>query len=239
MNLPKMILFDYGETLLSERNIDFLRGERVVFYYLQENPRQVTPEEVAAFGVEVFEAYGTCREKGFEIHEWPALRCKYEYFGLSFRIPLQEVEKILWTNASEGVLMPHIAELLDFLRENQIRVGVISNIGWSGEALSDRLHRYFPGYPFEFILASSEYAIRKPNPWLFAIALQKAGLSGEEVWYCGDRISADVCGAHGAGIFPVWYKDTEEVPPTVGFAYLHIRDWRELMAILQNIAKKQ
>ena len=76
MNLPKMILFDYGETLLSERNIDFLRGERAVFSYLQETPRQVTPEEVAAFGTEVFEANGTCREKGFEIHEWPALRCK-------------------------------------------------------------------------------------------------------------------------------------------------------------------
>ena len=101
-----------------------------------------------------------------------------------------------------------------------------------------------PENHFEFILASSEYCIRKPHPVLFQIALQKAGLTAEQVWYCGDSIKADVYGAHNAGIFPVLYESkTHEDHPypdqneglSVEFEHLHIGHWRELMDILEKI----
>ena len=41
MNKPKMIIFDYGHTLLCEPGFDFLRGEQSLFEYedeTMENP---------------------------------------------------------------------------------------------------------------------------------------------------------------------------------------------------------
>lgn len=139
--------------------------------------------------------------------------------------------------------MPYISKLLEFLNQSGIRTGVISNIGWSGNALSRRINRLLPENRFEFILASSEYTVRKPSPLLFRIALNKAGLSPEEVWYCGDNLQADVFGAHGAGIFPVFYqgefpeeprKIRSEPVGEVDFPYLYIRDWRELISVLKK-----
>ncbi|MCI9457755.1 MAG: HAD-IA family hydrolase [Oscillospiraceae bacterium] len=244
MNRPKMILFDYGGTLLYEPKFDLLRGERAVFRYIKENPQNVTPEQAHSHDKELFENADKCRAMGYECHEWPLLRCKYESLNITFQIPLEEVETVLWDNTSPGGKMPYISELLEFLERSQIRTGVISNIGWSGNALARRINRLLPENRFEFILASSEYAVRKPNPLLFRIALNKAGLSPEEVWYCGDSIQPDVFGAHGAGIFPVLYQGEfpEELertlraqpPGEIDFPYLHIRDWREMISVLEK-----
>jgi len=80
---------------------------------------------------------------------------------------------------------------------------------------------------------------------MFDIALQKAGLTADKVWYCGDSIGADVYGARNVGIFPVHY--TGEAPETpnpfakyndgliVDFDYLHINDWRELIEVLEGL----
>lgn len=243
MDKPKMLLFDYGGTLLYETKFDFSKGEQAVFQHIKWNPRNITLEQARALGNELFGDVGQCRKMGYEVHEWQLLRCKYESLGIAFDISLEEVETLLWDNASVGGKMPYISELLEFLYKSGIRTGVISNICWSGNALSRKIQRFLPENHFEFILASSEYAVRKPNPILFQVALNKAGLAPEEVWYCGDRMKPDVCGAHRAGIFPVFYEgelpeDTEQVSREpvgeVDFPYLHIRDWRELISILEK-----
>ena len=139
--------------------------------------------------------------------------------------------------------MPGIEELLGVLHRKGIRTGVISNLGWTGEALRQRINRLLPENHFEFVLASSDYAFRKPHPMMFRIALQKAGLAPQEVWFCGDSVEADVYGAHGVGMFPVLYEGTGEAGErspylqknreiSVDFDYLHIHHWRELLAVL-------
>ena len=52
----------------------------------------------------------------------------------------------------------------------------------------------------DFVITSSDYFIRKPNYILFHIALQKAGLHANEVWYCGDNPQADIEGSSQVGI---------------------------------------
>lgn len=241
---PRMILFDYGETLLWERDRDFLQGYRAMFQFITKNPNGVTPEEVHALSEGIFQEAESCRKFGYEIHEFQLLRTTAEIFGLEFSVPLKEVERAIWTNASKGGTTPHIEELLEYLSKEDIRTGVISNIGWSGGALKERIDRFLPENNFEFIIASSEYGIRKPNPFIFRIALQKAGLKPSEVWFCGDSTEADIKGAHGAGIFPVYYdnaceKDLHTEPDTqVDFNYLHIHDWTEIIDTLASMPTK-
>ena len=240
MRKPKMILFDYAHTLAWEPNPDFLRGENAVFAHVKDNPRRVTPEEAARLGTELFLAARDCRHSGWELHEHQQLRLKYDLLGLTFDLPLADIEKLLWTETCPGVPMPDVPDMLAELRERGIRTGVISNLGWSGEALADRLRRLLPEHDFEFVITSSDYGVRKPDPLIFRAALAKAGLSPNEIWFCGDQIDADVFGAQRAGISPVWY---EELTIPNGFArknagltitgeHLHIHHWRELIDAL-------
>ena len=240
MRKPAMILFDYAHTLAWEPQPDFIRGEKTVFAHVQDNPHHVSPEEAARLGTELFLSARDCRHSGWEVHEHQYLQLKYDLLGLTFDLPLNELEKLLWTAACPGEVMPGVQEMLAELRTRGIRTGVISNLGWSGEALADRLHRLLPGHAFEFVISSSDVAVRKPNPLIFQAALSRAGLSAEEVWFCGDQIDADIFGAQSSGIFPVWYEDTtipngfarKNACLTITGEHLHIHHWHELIAAL-------
>jgi len=136
--------------------------------------------------------------------------------------------------------MPNIEALVAYLYENGIRTGVISNIGFSGQALKSRIDHYIPENHFEFIIASSEYMIRKPHPMIFELALRKADLPANDAWHCGDSVFADIEGAAGVGIFPVWYENTTIENPFPSdkkpdCAHLHIQDWSDLIAMLGRI----
>ena len=140
--------------------------------------------------------------------------------------------------------MPGADSLIRYLNETGIRTGVISNNGWSGDALRDRFDRLLPENRFEFILSSADYMIRKPDRRLFEVALLKADLPPEKVWFCGDSYEKDVVGARSAGIFPVWYEDGRvdhspansrqeacaEDPPL-----LHITGWMQMIELLKTL----
>lgn len=246
MQKPEMILFDYGFTLLNEPDADFLRGEEAVFPYILDNPMGKTPKELCEAGLAIFRQLKDCRHMGFEITERQMMQLKYDSFRVTFSIPLEEVENILWDHVSPGGRMQGVEALLSHLAEMGIRSGVISNLGWSGAALRRRIDRLLPENRFEFVLASSEYGFRKPHEAMFRIALQRAGLSPENVWFCGDSAAADVCGAHNAGIFPVLYEgeaeDGERSPYLeknrqipLEFDHLHIHHWQELGKVLEQL----
>lgn len=242
MHRPQMVLFDYANTLLWEPDADYVRGEEAVFAHVVGNPHGVTPEEAARLGTELFLAARPCRHSGWELHEHQQLRLKYDLLGLTFDLPLSEIEKLLWTAACPGAVMPGVQAMLAGLRERGIRTGVISNLGFTGEALSSRLRRLLPEHAFEFVIASSDYGVRKPDPLIFRAALSKAGLSAGDVWFCGDQIEADIHGAQAAGIFPVWYEE-QSIPNsfarknaglTVTGEHLHIHHWDELLPALDK-----
>lgn len=246
MKKPEMIIFDYGHTLLYEPGFDAKRCEEAAYPYIVSNPQNLTAAQIYAEVQRMFAQFQEQRDNGIETHELQFMRLVYESLGLRFRISYEELEEIEWNAASEGAVMPYVEEMLDYLHKSGIRTAVISNICWSGNALTNRVNRLLPDNRFEFIMASSEYIIRKPDRMLFDIALLRAGLAAEQVWYCGDSIRHDVIGAHGAGIYPVLYEgDTpDEVNPyahqndgmCVDFEYLHIRDWRELVEVLRGMS---
>lgn len=246
MTKPEMIIFDNGHTLLYEPDWDSGRGNRELFKYITANPNGVTVEDFQRTVSEVFEKIQQIREShNCEICARVGNRTTAELLGLEFSLSPAEWEIVFWSAATPGAVMPYADKMLDFLNENKIRTAVISNLVWSGEALAERINRLLPNNRFEFIIASSDYMYRKPSRVLFDIALKKAGLPADSVWYCGNSIAADVYGAHGAGIYPVHYDDRSVgVPSSSGadnsappdFDYLHIHDWRELIDILKKTA---
>ena len=85
--------------------------------------------------------------------------------------------------------------------------------------------------------------MRKPNRILFDIALQKAGVSSDEIWYCGDNPQAYIEGAAQVDIYPVWYdndtdkdykdRSNERLPHC---EYLLIHEWNEMIDLLEKIS---
>lgn len=240
MQAPKMILFDYGQTLCHPTGADFLRGERAVFAHVTENPHRVTPEQAFELGMKLFSEAEASRHIGYEVHEWPLLRLKYESLGLRFDLSLPELEMVLADAADPDSPMPGVEAMLADLRARGIRTGVISNLGWSGNALKARLKKTLPEHAFEFIITSSEYALRKPNPLLFRVALEKARLAASEVWFIGDSLAADAAGARSAGILPILYRGESDLnPSTLEDAgttadCLTLRRWSELTDLLSR-----
>lgn len=230
-----MVLFDFGGTLAWETENDFLRGWRAVFRTVKAPPAGASPARAHELASRLWEYQAVCRQHGAELHEWQQLRTVLGILGLEEALTLEAAEQLLMENASTAEPVPYAGELLDFLHRQGIRTGVISNIGWSGNGLVHRLKQLLPDNRFEFVIASSEYGIRKPDPLLFQIALGKAGLQPSRVWYCGDNFSFDVCGAQGAGIFPVWLNREGREPPAADFPYLAVEGWRELIAVLEEI----
>jgi putative hydrolase of the HAD superfamily len=246
MKTPKMILFDYGYTLLYEQNFDFLRGECALVPYIVKNRNRMSPEQVNELANRLYAQIISARKFGVEIHERQFQRMLYEYAGIEFSIGSEEVELIKWTAASPGALMPDADKILDDINRRGIRSGVISNIGWSEYALKSRIDRLLPNNRVEFVIASSEYGFRKPNPYLFELALRKAGLPPGDVWFYGDNPRADVEGAARVGIFPVWYdNDTDRehkdsvLEPHPACDHLYIREWDELIRTLEELVQHE
>ena len=245
MKNPEMILFDYGHTLLYQPGFNTSNGNKAIYPYINRNPRNISLEEYDRTINELFAQIRAQRGPILEIHEHNFLRLAMEYMDISYSVSIEDAEEIIMNGISKGGMMPHADILLDYLNAKGIRTGVISNNCFSSNALKKLFDRLLPRNKFEFVMASSDYIFKKPHSMMFDIALQKAGLSADKVWYCGDSIEADVQGAKNVGMFPVLYEGatddgTNPFPHQndnlkVDFEYLHITDWTELIEVLEQI----
>lgn len=242
ISYPEMIIFDYGQTLLHDRGWDNLRGRMELFKHIKKNPLNVTAEEFnKTFDMVYDRVMELEKREGCDISSEVADKTAAALLNIEFDITPLELQIVFWNAASKGGVMPGADKMLDFLNEKGIRTGVISNLHWSGEALKNRFARLLPNNRFEFIITSCDFMFRKPSRVLFDIALNKAGLHPEKVWFCGDSQTADVEGASSAGIFPVWYDndlsdlDTKERSYTPRCEHLHINNWSEMIKILDKL----
>jgi HAD superfamily hydrolase (TIGR01509 family) len=93
---------------------------------------------------------------------------------------------------------------LQSLGEAGLRLGLISNAADEGnvQRLIDRaeLRRYF-----DPIIVSAAVGLRKPNPAIFALALNAWNLPAGECVMVGDTLGADILGAQLAGMRNAWF----------------------------------
>lgn len=234
---PKMILFDYGQTLVNEAKFDGVKGTEAVLKYATKNKYNRTAAQIQAVADEMNGELGRfdpSRRHLLQVEIPNDMFCGYLYEsqGVELSISGAKRDKVFWDAASPGVPTEGVEEFLAFLKEQGIRRAVLSNITFCGEALANRLQEVLPEHDFEFILATSEYMYRKPNRRIFEFALEKAGLRAEEVWYIGDNYECDIEGARNAGLFPVWYLGATEKPQEPRKGILTVKSWEEVKALL-------
>ena len=238
MTKPKMILFDYGQTLVNEAKFDGVKGTEAVLQYATRNKYNRTAAEIQAVADEMNGELGRfdpARRHLLQVEIPNDMFCGYLYEsqGVELSIRGAKRDKVFWDAASPGVPSEGVEDFLTFLKEQGIRTAVLSNITYCGEALENRLQEVLPNHQFEFILATSEYMYRKPHRRIFEFALQKAELTPEEVWYIGDNYECDVEGAKNAGLFPVWYLGATQKLQEPKEGILTVKSWEEVKALLK------
>lgn len=137
------------------------------------------------------------------------------------------IEKLvgMW-NKNELLGKPFLEtiEVLDYLKEKKLKIGLISNTPPTITRLLDKydLNKYFDATIFSF-----DTGLLKTNPDMFKKLLKKMKLKPEEVVMVGDSIPTDVLGARQAGIRAVLVdrRNRREFTPKV----VNLRELKDLM----------
>lgn len=156
------------------------------------------------------------------------ISCPEISLGIEIALSNSEIDTVFWNAAAPGTPTEGLKDFLGYLKNKGIRSGVISNISYAPSVVAERINRLLPENAFEFIITSSNYIFRKPNPNIFDLALEKAGLRSDEVWYIGDQYECDIKGSLNAGLFPVWYIGAIDLPYTEDKNILTAKTWDEI-----------
>jgi REG-2-like HAD superfamily hydrolase len=102
-----------------------------------------------------------------------------------------------WSNPENFRLFEDVQLTLEMLKRRQIIINCISNE-------DKNLYNFFVHFHilkyFQLIVLSEEERIEKPNPKIFKLALERAGLKPSETIHVGDSLYSDYKGALKAGL---------------------------------------
>jgi putative hydrolase of the HAD superfamily len=140
--------------------------------------------------------------------------------------------------AAAAVVAPGAAALLAWLRAHGVRIGLISNTIWPGDVHRLDLERYELLPYFDTMIFSSETTLWKPDPRIFALALERLGAKAERAAFVGDRLLEDVQGAQRAGLRAVFVEGTQDyadIPVDAFIPDARIQRLADLPAALASI----
>ncbi len=145
-------------------------------------PGGVSPVAVPAHLAELW----AVRDHSAELH-------RAAYTGLAREVSLPDprlYDALYARHMSPQAWRPYddAAEVLAGLRERGVKVGVVSNIGWDLRPVF-RAHGLDP-YVDTYAL-SYEHGVQKPDPRLFAVALESLGTDPRDALMVGDDRRAD------------------------------------------------
>jgi HAD superfamily hydrolase (TIGR01549 family) len=105
--------------------------------------------------------------------------------------------EMLWRTTDEAN-----ARILAQLKARGLSLAIVSN---SDGRIESAFHQAgLAGY-FDFFIDSFDVRVEKPDPEIFRLATERAGVAANEAAYVGDLYSVDVVGARNAGLIPVLY----------------------------------
>lgn len=171
------------------------------------------------------------RDEWWQHHASSALTCG---------VPASEVAaavEALFDVYREPGFLDHVApgafEGLRSLAETGLRLAIVSNHDGTMER---RLHDLGicqigagAGVPVDAIVDSGAVGVRKPDPRIFAIALDRVGLAPHQVAHVGDHVGVDVAGARAAGVHPIHFDPYDDCSDRAD--HDHVRSLTELSQI--------
>jgi len=235
---PEMIFFDCGGTLISDVKANNHKGVKALFSLIASNPYGVTENDFEQCFFQTMREARKISGKLVEISNSALLKYTLDYFSIQLYVSIEQAELYVLNELCHSCQIKNADKMLQTLYELNIRSGIITNVSWSHENVKTILEALFPMHSFEMIITSSEYIFRKPDKHIFEIALKKAQLKSQDVWYVGNEYEADIIGAVNAGLTPVMFAAEDNLPAFGAVNMtdcLTVSDWSEFVRFLKQL----
>lgn len=236
----KAVLFDLDDTLLPDEPAAdgalLAVGEHAKV--IHNIPPASLRRSVRRIARELWRAHPVVsRTPDFELSSWEALSCRFtdndpELAELGSWAPTFRCE--VWTRAlaENGFADPMLSEQLGLLyaAERRLRyrpfpdavpcleslrprfaLGLVTN--GPSDLQRDKLAASGLAPFFPVTAISREVGVPKPNPRIFASALERLGVEPAEAVHVGDSLRRDVAGAQAAGIRAIWLNRSGSALP--------------------------
>ncbi|MBR5741644.1 MAG: HAD family hydrolase [Firmicutes bacterium] len=250
----RAVLFDVGGTFTTVYNSPELRtafakrlSDRLSLYGIELNAPY---EELGVRLHENAEAYKHHVEETRV--ELPNARVWSEFYLRDYAIPEETIapyaEELSFLYDYERMISlrrPHLKETLETLRADGYLLGVVSNV-FSRSLTPHLLMEYGIDGLMDTVILSSEVGVRKPDPRIFEIAMDRIGVTKDETCYVGDTLSRDVLGSRNAGLAlsiqienpAVAHRDVAFTGPDGPKPDFFIHDLAEIPPILARVNRK-
>ena len=208
MKLPKGILFDLDDTIISfDASADCLWQEVCEKFAaetegIEADTLQAAIDRTRKWYWQDAERHGHGRHNLAETRR-DIVRMAFSDIGVS-DVGLANQLADAYTNGRHErlELFPDAERTLEGLSRNGTRLALITN--GHAEGQREKIERFKLERFFECVLIEGEVGIAKPDPEIFLMALDQLRLSPEKTWMVGDNLEWDIGGAQAVGIFAVW-----------------------------------
>jgi len=238
MPVIQAVLFDLGETLLHYEPVDtlacFEQGARLAYQRLEQKGHRLP-----SFGRyhrrqrrAIKLAYAWSKLTGREFNSMDLLARMHRRMHLpTDGATLRDLTNLFYKPLSDHARQePETTDVLVRLRSEGVALGLVSNTFVPGSALDDHLQREGLLEFFPVRVYSCDVGLRKPNPRVFRLALDRLGAEADRSLFVGDRLDVDVRGANRVGMISVLKAAT--LPDGGIRPRHHIRRLAELPALI-------
>lgn len=147
--------------------------------------------------------------------------------GLPTADGLRDVLYAGFTDLENYALFDDVRPAIDALIEHEVILGIVSNFeAW----LEELLERLGVRDAFPVRVISGHVGIEKPDPRIYRLALERAGVAAHEAAFVGDNPEFDVEPSAALGMTPVLIDRRERHP---GHGGTRVEDLRDLVAALE------
>ena len=234
--------FDFGGTLFSYRDV----GRKMFANTLAGARRLGASGEPRELGT----LYRRANESAFKQMGTRAYYLHREIFENAFRGFAQLLGKeaspvdVEWFYNGQRDALVHgfslranCIETLSALRARGLHVSIVSNI--DDDFLDPMVARSGLDAHLDAWTSSEEARSCKPDPGIFRLACEKAGVAPDRVMFVGDSREADIAGGRALGMTTVLIRDGDTLPPGVGAGepgepHHEIEDLAEVLALLES-----
>lgn len=119
---------------------------------------------------------------------------------------------------------PVLQEVLGEMKENRIKLGVISDFPVKEKLSYLGLDRYW-----DEVCSADELGYLKPKPQAFAVMAEKLGIRPEKIIYVGNHYLYDIMGANNAGMLSAHFSCRKKSSSKADFTFNNYRKLRNFV----------